>query len=307
MHAAPIRRIAMHDWHARQGAVFIEAGQWARPRYATRAAARDERGGQREAEHVRAVGICDVSTLGKIDIQGADAAEFLNRVYINGFAKLPVGKARYGVMLREDGHIYDDGTTSRLAEDHYIMTTTTANAGKVMTELEYFLQVVWPELDVSITSVTDLWAAMSIAGPKSREVLQALDGDIDLSNEGLPFMGVAEGTLAGMPAKVYRISFSGELAYEVAVESDYGLAMWEASWLPAALRYRAIRDGSPRRAAHREGPCGDRRRDRRPHHPRRPGLRAHGLDQEGLHRPALALQAGPGGGRPQAAGGPDGG
>ena len=228
-HLAPKRRSPIHAWHAAQGAVFVEAGQWYRPRYYPRSGEGLTEAARRETRHVRQqVGMCDVSTLGKIDIQGKDAKDFLNRIYINGFAKLPVGKARYGVMLREDGIVYDDGTTTRLAENHYLMTTTTANAGRVMTELEYLLQVVWPELDVAITSVTDLLASMSIAGPKSRDVLQALDGDIDFSNEGLVFMGHVKGTLAGIPADAFRISFSGELAYEVAVPSDYGAAMWEA-------------------------------------------------------------------------------
>jgi len=228
-HLAPKRRTPLHAWHEAKGAVMVEVGQWYRPRYYPQGSEGLREAAQRETRHVRqAVGMCDVTTLGKIDIQGKDAGTFLNRLYINGFAQLPVGKSRYGVMLRDDGIAYDDGTTTRLAEDHFLLTTTTANAGRVMTEMEYLLQVVWPELNVAITSVTDLLASMSIAGPKTREVLQALQGDIDFSNEGLPFMGHVEGTLAGLPAHVFRISFSGELAYEVAVPSDYGVAMWEA-------------------------------------------------------------------------------
>jgi len=228
-HFAPIRRTPLHDWHEEAGAVFIEAGLWLRPQYYPRAGETLETASAREARHVRAkAGICDVSTLGKIDIQGRDAAEFLNRVYINGFGKLPIGKARYGVMLRDDGIAYDDGTTTRLAENHFLMTTTTANAGPVMTQLEYYLQVVWPDLDVHATSVTDLWATVAIAGPDSRKILQALDGDIDFGNEALPFMGFVRGRLAGLEAHVFRISFSGELAYEIAVSADYGRVLWEA-------------------------------------------------------------------------------
>ncbi len=228
-HAAPIRRTPMHQWHLEAGAVFTEAGQWLRPRYYPQGRETLAEAAHRETLHVREkVGLVDVSTLGKIDIQGADAAEFLNRLYINGFAKLPIGKARYGVMLREEGMAFDDGTTTRLGENHYLMTTTTANAGPVMTTMEYYLQAVWPELDVHIISVTDLWASTAVAGPLSRALLQAMDGDIDFSNEALPFMGCVEGTLAGMPATVFRISFSGEMGYEVAVAADRGLEMWEA-------------------------------------------------------------------------------
>jgi len=228
-HFAPVRRTPLHDWHEEAGAVFVEAGLWLRPRYYPRAGETLETASAREARHVREkAGVCDVSTLGKIDIQGTDAAEFLNRVYINGFAKLPVGRARYGVMLRDDGIAYDDGTTTRLAENHYLMTTTTANAVPVMAQLEYYLQVVWPELDVHIASVTDLWATVAIAGPEARRVLQAMEGNIDFSNEALPFMGYVRGQVAGMEAHVFRISFSGELAYEIAVPADYGQALWNA-------------------------------------------------------------------------------
>ena len=173
------------------------------------------------------VGVCDVTTLGKIDIKGPDAAELLNRVYTNAWLKLPVGKARYGVMLREDGIVMDDGTTTRISENHYHMTTTTAQAANVLSHLEYYLQLVWPELNVNVVSSTEQWAGAAIAGPKSRDVLQKLFPDLDVSNEGLPFMGYMEGNLFGVNAKIFRISFSGELAYEVNVESDNGNFMWE--------------------------------------------------------------------------------
>ena len=185
-------------------------------------------GSKREAKNVRInVGVCDVTTLGKIDIKGPDAAELLNRVYTNAWLKLPVGKARYGVMLREDGIVMDDGTTTRISENHYHMTTTTAQAANVLSHLEYYLQLVWPELNVNVVSTTEQWAGAAIAGPKSRDLLQKLFPNIDASNEGLPFMGYLEGDLFGVHARIFRISFSGELAYEVNVESDNGNFMWE--------------------------------------------------------------------------------
>ena len=168
----------------------------------------------------------DVSTLGKIDIQGADSGEFLNRIYTNGWTKLAIGKARYGLMLREDGIVFDDGTTSRLSEHHYFMTTTTSNAASVLSHMEYCLKVHWPDLDVKISSVTEQWAAMAIAGPKSRDVLQRSTDGADLSDETLPFMGVTQVAIDGIPALIFRISFSGELAYEVNVPADYGEYVW---------------------------------------------------------------------------------
>ena len=148
-------------------------------------------------------------------------------MYTNAWLKLPVGKARYGVMLREDGMIMDDGTTTRISENHYHMTTTTAQAANVLSHLEYYLQIVWPELNVNVVSTTEQWAGAAIAGPKSRDMLSKLFPDLDVSNEALPFMGYIESNLFGVPARIFRISFSGELAYEVNVESNYGLFMWE--------------------------------------------------------------------------------
>ena len=184
----------------------------------------------REVETTRGgVGVCDVTTLGKIDVQGRDAAEFLNRVYANAFLKLPVGRLRYGLMLREDGAAYDDGTTARLSETRYVMTTTTANAGLVFRNLEFARQCLWPDLDVHLISTTDGWAQFAVAGPRSRALLvRAVDG-LDLSNEAFPFMACAECTVfGGTPARLFRISFSGELAYEVAVPARYGDAMIRA-------------------------------------------------------------------------------
>ena len=227
-HSKPTRKSPMHSWHEKNNAVFVDAGVWLRPRYYKQGNENLFEGSKREAKNVRQnVGVCDVTTLGKIDIKGPDAAELLNRVYTNAWLKLPVGKARYGVMLREDGIVMDDGTTTRISENHYHMTTTTAQAANVLSHLEYYLQLVWPELNVNVVSSTEQWAGAAIAGPKSRDVLQKLFPDLDVSNEGLPFMGYVEGNLFGVNAKIFRISFSGELAYEVNVESDNGNFMWE--------------------------------------------------------------------------------
>jgi len=227
-HSKPTRKSPMHYWHEKNNAVFVDAGVWLRPRYYKQGNENLFEASKREAKNVRQnVGVCDVTTLGKIDIKGPDSAEFLNRVYTNAWLKLPVGKARYGVMLREDGIVMDDGTTTRISENHYHMTTTTAQAANVLSHLEYYLQLVWPDLNVNVVSSTEQWAGAAIAGPKSRNLLQKLFPDLDVSNEGLPFMGYAEGNLFGVNAKIYRISFSGELAYEVNVQSDNGNYMWE--------------------------------------------------------------------------------
>ncbi len=219
----PVRRSPLHRWMLRQGAAMIEAGAWMRPSHYARGEEDWFAAMCREVKTVRGrVGICDVSTLGKIDVQGPDAAEFLNRVYCNGWKTLPVGKARYGLMLREDGFVYDDGTTSRLGERHYLMTTTTANAAGVMAHLEFCLQALWPELDVQVASVTDQWGQIALAGPQARAVLAKLVDGLDVSNAAFPFLAAAETTvLGGIPARVFRISFSGELAYEIAVPADY--------------------------------------------------------------------------------------
>jgi len=227
-HYRPTRKSPMHEWHEKNNAVFVDAGLWLRPRYYKQDNETLMEASKREAVNVRNnVGICDVTSLGKIDIKGPDSAEFLNRVYTNAWMKLPVGKARYGVMLREDGIVFDDGTTTRISENHFHMTTTTAQAVNVLAHLEYYLQVVWPELDVNVLSTTEQWAGAALAGPNSRNLLSKLFPDIDVSNEGIPFMGYKEADLFGVPARIFRISFSGELAYEINVESGYGIFMWE--------------------------------------------------------------------------------
>lgn len=225
----PTRRSPLHAWHARNGAVFTEAGLWLRPLYYPRAGESGWTPILREARAVRqAVGLCDVSTLGKIDIQGPDAARFLDRLYANTFSTLPIGRARYGLMLREDGIVFDDGTTSRLGEHHYLMTTTTAKAAEVMEHMEFYAQTVWPGLDVQFCSVTDQWAQMAVAGPMARQTLQAAVDGLNLSNAGLPFMALTEGTIGGAPVRIFRVSFSGELAYEVATPAGYAEQVWEA-------------------------------------------------------------------------------
>jgi len=229
----PIRRTALHAWHVAHGALMQPAGDWQRPFYYLQPGETPWQAILREARTVRAsVGLCDVSTLGKIDIQGVDAARFLDRIYANTFSTLPVGRCRYGLMLREDGMVFDDGTCARLAEDHYVMTTTTGQAAAVLEHLEYHSQVVWPELDVQLCSVTDQWAQMALAGPQSRAVLRAVITGLDLDNDAFPFMATGSamltGSLAGVPVRIFRISFSGELAYEVAVPSAYGERLWDA-------------------------------------------------------------------------------
>jgi methylglutamate dehydrogenase subunit C len=226
-HFRPTRLTASHDWAKERGAVFVEAGQWLRAQWFPRPGDKSWREAVvREVRAVRSgVGVCDVSTLGKIDIQGPDAGAFLDRVYINVFSSLALGRVRYGLMLREDGFVMDDGTTAHLSAGHYLMSTTTANAGKVMQHLEHARQVLWPELDVQIVSVTEQWSQYAIAGPKSRELLQRLLGDaLDVSNKGFPYLACIEFTWRGVTARLFRISFSGELAYELAVPSRYGEA-----------------------------------------------------------------------------------
>jgi sarcosine oxidase subunit alpha len=172
--------------------------------------------------------VVDATTLGKIDIQGKDAAEFLNRIYTNAWSKLEIGKCRYGLMLGEDGMVMDDGVTARLGEHHFLMTTTTGNAAAVFGHMEEYLQTEWPGLEVRLTSVTEQYATVTLSGPNSRRLLAELTGDIELSGNALPHMGLAHGTVAGIPARVFRISFTGEMSYEINVRASYGLALWQA-------------------------------------------------------------------------------
>jgi sarcosine oxidase subunit alpha len=226
-HFKPKRRLPLHDWHEEAGATFVNAGLWLRPLVYS-----PQPGFEpvlREARAVReAVGLTDVSSLGKIDVRGPDAARFLDFVYANTFSTLAVGRARYGIMLREDGFVLDDGTTARLGHEHYLMTTTTANASTVLEHLEFQLQANQPGLDVALTDVGDEYAQFAVAGPRARAVLGAVVAGVDLGNEAFPFMAAAEATIAGIPGRLFRISFSGELGYEVAVPARAARTVWDA-------------------------------------------------------------------------------
>ncbi|MBN9252012.1 MAG: sarcosine oxidase subunit alpha family protein, partial [Mesorhizobium sp.] len=225
----PERLTPMHDWHVKNGASFYAAGLWHRPMIYGHAGETIEQAYVREAKATReTAGIVDVSTLGKIAVQGPDAAEFLDRVYTNMFSTLAIGKARYGFMLREDGIAMDDGTTWRLGKNDFLMTTTTANAGKVMQHLEYFLDIIWPDLKVTLTSVTDQWAGAAIGGPKARDILASCVKGTPVDNAALPFMGFVHGKIAGVPVMICRLSFSGEMAFEVYSGADYGTHVWQA-------------------------------------------------------------------------------
>jgi sarcosine oxidase subunit alpha len=226
-HLRPIRHFPAHAAHVACGAIFVPAGMWLRPLvYAT------QQGWEpvlRESRAVRtAAGIGDASSLGKIDVQGSDSARFLDYIYANRFSTLQVGKARYGIMLREDGYLLDDGTTSRLGERHFLLTTTTANHTHVLEHLEFQLQVNRPDLDVVLTDVTEQWAQFSIAGPRARDVLQKVMPETDLSGASVPFMAALPARIAGVSGRLFRISFSGELAYEVAVPSSSANEVWTA-------------------------------------------------------------------------------
>lgn len=223
----PKRLTPSHTWAEEQGAVFVEVGNWMRAQWFPRKGETTWRESvDREVLATRgSVGVCDVTTLGKIDVQGADAAAFLNMIYCNGFAKLPVGKVRYGVMLREDGIVMDDGTAARMAEDHFVVTTTTANALPVYRHMEFVRQCLVPDMDVQMISTTESWAQYAVAGPNARRVLEKIV-DQDISNEAFPFMACGEITVCGgLRARLFRISFSGELAYEIAVPTAYGDAL----------------------------------------------------------------------------------
>ncbi|MBO9412702.1 MULTISPECIES: sarcosine oxidase subunit alpha family protein [unclassified Ruegeria] len=225
----PTRLTPSHHWAKERGAVFVEAGNWLRAQWFPLPGETHWRESvDREVRQTRAsVGVCDCTTLGKIDVQGTDAAAFLNRVYANGFAKLAVGKTRYGLMLREDGMVMDDGTAARLAEDHFVVTTTTANAVSVYRHMEFVRQCLYPDMDVQLISTTDGWAQYAVAGPNSRKLLQKIvDPEFDISNEAFPFMACGTITVCGgLRARLFRISFSGELAFEIAVPSRYGDAL----------------------------------------------------------------------------------
>ena len=230
----PQRHTAMHRWHLARGAEFEDVGQWKRPWYYPRARVAGGVESLREAVDreclaVRnSVGILDASTLGKIDIQGPDAAEFITRMYTNSFLKLAPGKCRYGVMLKEDGMIFDDGVCACLGDNHYLMYTTTGGAAGVLAWLELWQQTEWPDMQVYFTSVTDHWSTATISGPNARRVLAKVCDDIDLDRQAFGFMDWRDGTVAGVTARVFRISFTGELSYEINVPAHCGRHLWEA-------------------------------------------------------------------------------
>ncbi len=222
------RRTPMNDWHIENKAKFENVGQWKRAWYYPQNNESMHEAVQRESLAARAsAGILDASTLGKIDIQGSDTSEFLNRVYTNAWSKLEIGKCRYGLMLNEDGMVYDDGVTTRISENHYIMTTTTGGAANVMGKLEDYLQTEWPELDVYLTSVTDHFATASVCGSNSKKILNKLIPDLNLSDENFPHMSFKEAQIGKIKCRVMRISFTGELSYEINVQANYGKSLWE--------------------------------------------------------------------------------
>jgi sarcosine oxidase subunit alpha len=224
----PARFTAMHGWHLAQGAEFEDVGQWKRPWYFPQLGETMQQSLQRECLATRnSVGILDASTLGKIDIQGKDAREFLNRIYTNPWSQLAPGKCRYGVMCKEDGMVFDDGVTSCINDNRFLMTTTTGGAPEVLRWLELWHQTEWPELEVYFSTVTDHWATMTISGPNSRKVLEKITS-ADVSNEAFPYMGWIPAQVAGVKARIFRISFTGELSFEINVQANYGLHTWEA-------------------------------------------------------------------------------
>ena len=224
----PIRRTAIYQWHVDHGAVFEPVGQWRRAYTYPKAGETNHQSIDREILAVRnKVGLLDASTLGKIEIKGPGAAEFLDRMYTNMFSTLKIGKCRYGLMMNELGFLTDDGVTVRLGDDHFLMHTTSGGADRISAWLEEWLQTEWTHYKVFVTNVTENWSQFAIAGPKAREVLQKLDPSFDISHEALPHMSFVEGRLGAYPVRVYRISFSGELSYEVATPSNYGLGLWK--------------------------------------------------------------------------------
>ncbi len=222
------RKTPIHDWHVNNKAEFENVGQWKRAWYYPKENEDMHQAVQRESKAAReSAGILDASTLGKIDIQGTDASEFLNRIYTNAWSKLAIGKCRYGLMLNEDGMVYDDGVTTRLGENHYIMTTTTGGAANVMGKLEDYLQTEWPELDVYLTSVTDHFATVSVCGPNSKKILSQVIPDLDLSDENFPHMSFKNAKISKINCRVMRISFTGEHSYEINIQANYGKSVWE--------------------------------------------------------------------------------
>ncbi|TNC07724.1 sarcosine oxidase subunit alpha family protein [Methylobacterium terricola] len=227
----PIRTTPIHEWAEAQGALFENVALWRRAWYFPKAGEDIHAAVARECEAVRkGVGIFDASTLGKIEVVGPDAAEFMNRIYVNPWLKLEVGRCRYGLMLKEDGYILDDGVVARIAPDCFHVTTTTGGAPRVLAHMEDYLQTEWPDLKVFLTSTTEQWAVIALQGPKAREVIAPLVDGIDLSPAAFPHMAMRTGTICGVPTRLFRVSFTGELGFEINVPSDHAKAVWEAIW-----------------------------------------------------------------------------
>lgn len=225
----PTRTTPIHDWAKKQGAEFENVGAWKRAWYFPRPAETMHEAVARECKAVReSVGIFDASTLGKIEVVGPDAAEFMNRIYVNAWTKLKPGSCRYGLMLKEDGFIMDDGVVARLAQDRFHVTTTTGGAARVLAHMEDYLQTEWPDLRVFLTSITEQYAVIALQGPKAREVIAPLVSDVDLSNEAFPHMSVRTSFICSVPTRLFRVSFTGEIGYEINVSADHGRAVWEA-------------------------------------------------------------------------------
>ena len=225
----PVRRTPTHAWAAAAGAVFEDVGLWKRARYFPKAGEDMHAAVARECRAVRAhCGIFDASTLGKIEVVGSDAATFMNRLYVNNWSNLAVGRSRYGILLRDDGFVYDDGVVARLADDRFHVTTTTGGAARVFAMMEDYLQTEWTSLNCWLTSTTEQWAVIAVQGPKAREVIAGLVSDIDISHAAMPHMSVGHGRICGVPMMLFRVSFTGELGFEINVPADYGRAVWEA-------------------------------------------------------------------------------
>jgi sarcosine oxidase subunit alpha len=227
----PVRTTPIHDWAVQRGAVFEDVGAWKRARYFPKADEDMHAAVARECLAVRAAcGIFDASTLGKIELVGPDAAKFMNRFYVNAWTKLGVGRCRYGVLLGEDGFVLDDGVVGRIAADRFHITTTTGGAARVLAKMEDYRQTEWPELKVWATSTTEQWATIAVQGPNARRILEGLVEGVDLSPEALPHMSLAEGRICGVPMRLFRVSFTGELGFEVNVPAGHGPAVWAAIW-----------------------------------------------------------------------------
>jgi len=228
---APVRTTPIHSWATERGAVFEPVGLWQRARYFPERGEDMHQAVARECLNVRRnCGLFDASTLGKIEVVGPDAVEFMNRMYVNGWDSLKPGRCRYGILLRDDGFVFDGGVVARMAADRFHVTTTTGGAPRVLALMEDYLQTEWPQLKVWLTSTTEQWAVIALQGPAARAVLEPLVEEMDLSATALPHMGVARGRICGVPAVVFRVSFTGELGFEINVPADYGLEVWKAVW-----------------------------------------------------------------------------